>query len=140
MTIAGGHCGPTDAVAPNALFDWLRSPAFRYSLAGLLLLPGIIAGIWLHPYEYVYYNGLVGWTGNVGRSYETDYWATAMCEAGETVSQLPVQTNRVILGDLVQQNHFTRCATPPAIRIFPSITLCYGRGSIMTSTGTQTYP
>jgi len=101
------------AVAVDKLFDWLRSPAFRYSLAGLLLLPGIIAGIWLHPYEYVYYNGLVGWTGNVGRSYETDYWATAMCEAGETVSQLPVQTNRVILGDLVQQNHFTRCATHP---------------------------
>jgi hypothetical protein len=50
-----------------------------------LILPGIIAIIWLHPYEYVYYNMLVGWTGNIGRNYDNDYWGTSFCEAGHFI-------------------------------------------------------
>lgn len=96
-------------VAVDVLFGWLKRPVLRYLLAGILLLPGVIAGIWLHPYEYVYYNALVGWTGSVERSYETDYWATSMCEAGVLVSQQPMRTNVVILSDVVQQDLFDRC-------------------------------
>lgn len=48
-----------------------------------LTLPGLISGVLLHPYEYIYYNGLVGWTANVEKKYETDYWNTAFCEAGK---------------------------------------------------------
>ena len=66
--------------------------------------------MWLHPYEYVYYNALVGWTGNVQRNYETDYWATAMCEAGTFVSEQSPQTRVVIFTDSVQAQFFMRCS------------------------------
>jgi hypothetical protein len=96
--------------AVDVLFRWLKQPAMGVSLAGIILLPGVIAGIWLHPYEYIYYNALVGWTGSIERSYETDYWATSMCEAGMFVSQQPRLTNVVILSDVVQRHLFDRCA------------------------------
>ncbi len=99
----------TAGLAVDLLFRWLKQPAIRYSLAAIILLPGVIAGFWLHPYEYIYYNALVGWTGSIERSYETDYWATSMCEAGEFISQQPIQTNVVILSDVVQRHLFDRC-------------------------------
>jgi hypothetical protein len=37
----------------------------------------------LHPYEYAYYNSLVGGTGGAFRVYETDYWLTCYKEAVE---------------------------------------------------------
>ncbi len=97
-------------VALDKLMQIIHRPVLRYLVAGIVLVPGIIAGIWLHPYEYVYYNALVGWTGNIQRNYETDYWATAMCEAGTFVSEQSLQTNVVIFSDSVQAQFFTRCS------------------------------
>jgi hypothetical protein len=37
----------------------------------------------LHPYEYIYYNRLVGGVTQAYRDYETDYWGTAFSEAGK---------------------------------------------------------
>jgi len=37
----------------------------------------------LHPYEYTYYNSLIGGTGRAFRNYETDYWLTCYKEAVE---------------------------------------------------------
>ena len=37
----------------------------------------------LHPYQYVYYNSLVGGLKGADRKYETDYWAAANKEAVE---------------------------------------------------------
>ena len=49
--------------------------------------PGIVQ---LHPYEYTYYNSLVGGTSGAFRQYETDYWLTCYKEA---VEQLQGSTN-----------------------------------------------
>lgn len=49
----------------------------------LLLLPGVLGIFQLHPYEYAYYNTLVGGTGGAYRSYETDYWLTCYKESLE---------------------------------------------------------
>jgi len=35
----------------------------------------------LHPYEYVYFNELVGGLPGAGRNFETDYWGTSYKEA-----------------------------------------------------------
>ena len=35
----------------------------------------------LHPYEYIYYNGLVGGVQGAFRRYELDYWGTSYREA-----------------------------------------------------------
>ncbi len=64
-----------------------------------LLMPGLIAGVWLHPYEYVYYNSLVGWTGNIERKYENDYWGTSMCEAGRFLDKNASRDSVIAIND-----------------------------------------
>ena len=46
----------------------------------VILLPGIIGIFNLHPYQYIYYNELVGGVNGADRKYETDYWYTAYRE------------------------------------------------------------
>jgi hypothetical protein len=47
----------------------------------LILLPGILGIVRLHPYEYSYYNSFIGGTQGAFRKYETDYWLTCYKEA-----------------------------------------------------------
>jgi hypothetical protein len=52
---------------------------------GLLVLaivaPGVVAIVKLHPYQYIYYNELVGGVEGAEGRYELDYWATSYREA-----------------------------------------------------------
>jgi hypothetical protein len=50
------------------------------ALMALLILPGLLAGFRLHPYEYVYYNSLVG---NPTGRFELEYWATSYREGAQ---------------------------------------------------------
>jgi hypothetical protein len=60
------------------------TPSWLYAgLVFLLLFPGVLGILQLHPYEYTYYNSFVGGTGGVFRHYETDYWLTCYKEAVE---------------------------------------------------------
>ncbi|MGE5464017.1 MAG: hypothetical protein ACM3PS_11720, partial [Syntrophothermus sp.] len=61
----------------NALY-WVYA-----GLCLLILLPGLLAILRLHPFEYTYYNSLVGGTDKAFRNYETDYWLTCYKEAVE---------------------------------------------------------
>lgn len=71
------------AAGMDWLFARMQSPTWRVSVAAVALLPGL-AGIWaLHPYEYAYFNSLVGGTQGAFRHYETDYWLTCYKEAVE---------------------------------------------------------
>jgi hypothetical protein len=97
------------ALSVEILLGWLRSNQAKTVVCLALLLPGIAAGVWLHPYEYVYYNALVGWTGSVNRQYEADYWLTAMCEAGRTISDVAPAGSSVALTDETARTLFERC-------------------------------
>ncbi len=58
------------------------APSWLYAgLVLLILSPGILGIIRLHPYEYTYYNSFIGGTGGAFRRYETDYWLTCYKEA-----------------------------------------------------------
>ena len=46
-------------------------------LAGLVVLPGLLAILYLHPYPYIYYNSLTGGVRGAFRRYEMDYWGTS---------------------------------------------------------------
>jgi hypothetical protein len=67
------------------IFDFLSThaaPSWLYAvLVLLILLPGVIGILRLHPYEYTYYNSFVGGTRGAFRQYETDYWLTCYKEA-----------------------------------------------------------
>lgn len=64
----------------SAALNWLRAV-----VSLVLILPGILGAAQLHPYEYAYYNSLVGGTGGAFRVYETDYWLTCYKEAVEQI-------------------------------------------------------
>ena len=55
-------------VALDRLFRLLTKPVFRVALIALVVLPGIYSSIRLHPFEYIYYNILVGGTGGASRT------------------------------------------------------------------------
>lgn len=59
----------------------------QIALGLLLLLPGIANILALHPYEYTYYNSLVGGTSGAFRRFETDYWLTCYKESVEQLNR-----------------------------------------------------
>jgi len=46
----------------------------------IMLIPGVLGIINLHPYQYIYYNEFVGGVNGANRNYETDYWYTSYRE------------------------------------------------------------
>jgi len=65
-----------ERISKSLKHNWLRAGTIF-----LILSPGVIGIIKLHPYEYTYYNSFVGGTSGVFRAYETDYWLTCYKEA-----------------------------------------------------------
>ncbi len=59
----------------------LRAGAAQVVAVLLILLPGLLGLIRLHPYEYIYYNELVGGVEGAEGEFELDYWATGYREA-----------------------------------------------------------
>jgi hypothetical protein len=70
-------------IAIDGLFKLTQNRWLQGIFILALLLPGIISGIHLHPYEYTYYNQFVGGTGKAVNRYETDYWLTCYKDAVE---------------------------------------------------------
>jgi hypothetical protein len=64
-------------------FEALRRPLWRGLALFILVAPGILGGVRLHPYEYAYYNSFAGGTGGVFRRYETEYWGTSFRAAAD---------------------------------------------------------
>ena len=99
---------PALAVLAGIGFDWLIGQCARWRLwhartatAGIaaVLMWNAAQLVRLHPYEYLYYNALVGGLAGAAGSYETDYWVNIMPEAVvdlETfVADLDRRTGRV---------------------------------------------
>jgi hypothetical protein len=68
-------------IAMDAMLTWLRGPALRLAVVAVLIAPGLLAGLRLHPYEYTYYNLFAGGTDQASYNFETDYWLTCYKEA-----------------------------------------------------------
>ena len=70
----------------GVVMEKIKRPAFQVVLMILLIMPGIIDGARLHPYEYIYYNRFAGGVSGVIRKYELDYWGTSYREAAEWIN------------------------------------------------------
>jgi hypothetical protein len=68
-------------IAFEAIAIRFRSNVVAAVLAVLVLAPGVAGIIQLHPYEYIYYNALVGGVQGAFRWYEMDYWCVSYREA-----------------------------------------------------------
>lgn len=74
-----------------------------------LLVPGIAGIVRLHPYEYTYYNALVGGVDGAAGSYELDYWCTSGREAMRYVNSVAQPGARVaVQGSLPNFTPFAR--------------------------------
>ena len=80
-----------------ALNKVLRNRSVRVALAGIILLPGVLGIIRLHPYQYIYYNSLVGGVRGAYRLYELDYWETSLKESLEIVNEIAPPNSSVYI-------------------------------------------
>jgi hypothetical protein len=62
-------------------FEKIRRLPLQIAIIALAVMPGVIDGLRLHPYEYIYYNRLVGGVQGAFRRFELDYWGTSYREA-----------------------------------------------------------
>jgi hypothetical protein len=69
------------AIPIERLLRLARAPLVGALLVAAILLPGVLATIRLHPYEYGYFNELVGGVRGVKGRYIPDYWCTSFREA-----------------------------------------------------------
>jgi hypothetical protein len=78
---------PAVFITAGLVFDQIRNPKLRAGLIVLCILPGVIAGMKLHPYEYIYYNSFIGGEAGAFRQFEADYWGTSYREAAQWLNQ-----------------------------------------------------
>ena len=81
----------------EALLSRLRSGWMRVALILVFAMPGIYSSVKLHPYQYIYYNSLVGGTPGAARRYEMDYWRTSYRELALQVNQLASQSAHIFV-------------------------------------------
>ncbi len=83
--------------------DWLltriQRPNFRFLVLFLILMPGLYANIKLYPYQYIYYNQLIGGVHGAFRVYELDYWDLAFKEAQSYINQTAGTNANIFAGD-----------------------------------------
>jgi MFS family permease len=82
-------------VGIQAIFNRIHARLWKSLLVGLMILPNIWAMARLHPYEYVYYNQLVGGVRGAFRHFEMDYWATSYREATDYVNAIAPSRARI---------------------------------------------
>ncbi len=86
-------------LALEKILTLLTHPLAKALLLLIIALPGIYSVARLHPYEYIYYNALVGGTGGAYRKFELDYWGVSFKEITEYMnSTLPEKAKVLVYG------------------------------------------
>ncbi len=93
----------------GAILSRVNKPWVEYGLFSLLLLPGVIGIIRLHPYEYTYFNSYVGGVKGAIDEYNLEYWCTSLREATEYVNTVAES------GDVIMVSGPHRSARPYAL-------------------------
>lgn len=72
----------------KTILKYISRRAVSIVIILIMLAPGIIGIIRLHPYQYIYYNQFVGGVSGAFRSFENDYWVTSFQECIEYINQV----------------------------------------------------
>ena len=87
------------ALTIDSLIERVHGRVARLIVITVMLVPGVISIVSLHPYQYIYYNSLAGGTSGANRRFETDYWATSYREGAHVLNELaPLESSVFILG------------------------------------------
>ena len=80
----------------EAILNHIKPAFLRLGIILICILPGIMAGIKLHPYEYIYYNSLTGGVQGAAQRFELDYWCTSYRAAAKYLDQIAPTDARII--------------------------------------------
>jgi 4-amino-4-deoxy-L-arabinose transferase-like glycosyltransferase len=75
----------------KSIFELAKKKWIQVTFVVLMILPGLVGIIRLHPYEYIYYNSVVGGVQGAYRTYELDYWGTSYRYAMEYINKVAPQ-------------------------------------------------
>ena len=84
-------------LALEKMFIFLTHPLGKAVVLLIAALPGILFAARLHPYEYVYYNALVGGTGGAFRKFEMDYWGVSFKDITDYLNSTAPKNARVLV-------------------------------------------
>ncbi|MGE5373768.1 MAG: hypothetical protein ACM3XO_01830, partial [Bacteroidota bacterium] len=101
------------AIALELVFKKLTPTWVRLVIIVVIALPGVYAAAKLYPYEYVYYNSLVGGTAGVRDRFEMDYWRTSMREAAVKLNEIAPSGAKIVIGG--SSSLFRRYARPDLV-------------------------
>ena len=83
----------------DRLLTIVRRPVTRFLILFLILLPGLYANVTLYPYQYIYYNQIVGGLNGAYRVFELDYWSLASKEAQAYINQAAGVNANIFAGE-----------------------------------------
>jgi hypothetical protein len=78
---------PPVFILAGLAFEKIKQPFLQAALLVLVILPGVIDALRLHPYEYIYYNRFIGGVQGAFRRFELDYWGTSYRAAAEYLNE-----------------------------------------------------
>lgn len=80
----------------QAIWNRLKSKVTLFvPLVILILMPGLYWDWQLHPYQYMYYNGLAGGMIGASHNYDMDYWFVTYKEAMEYINKVAPENSVV---------------------------------------------
>ncbi len=79
------------------IFSKINNKIISFLLTSAILLPGIVGIINLHPYQYIYYNSLIGGVEGAFRKFETDYWYTSYYESTKYINQVSSKNDTILV-------------------------------------------
>jgi hypothetical protein len=85
------------AIGMQGVLDWLKKTPLRALALLIIIAPNIYWDVKMHPYEYIYYNSLVGGVGGAFRRFDMDYWAVSYREATNTINKIAPKGAQVIV-------------------------------------------
>ena len=74
-------------ICADFILEKFNKTTWRILLVAVLLLPGLIGIVQLHPFEYIYFNSFAGGVDGAFRQYELDYWFLSHLEAVEYLNE-----------------------------------------------------
>ena len=71
----------------DQLMTVVKLPMLKTALLIIVTLPGIYACSHLYPYEYIYYNSLIGSIRGANHKFELDYWGISFQESIQYINK-----------------------------------------------------